>query len=233
MTNNLIVGCSHVEGFELEQELGYTGIKHTHRDNLTIAAYRKKTRFAAKLADKLKIPFNVVSHTGADNSWITYSTVRYIEELKVKPKNVIVCLTGITRQQRYYKGKPYFINPLYPGHAAELNKGHNKDAESIVNWELAENRLFLDMNYYLQQTYHYVNYLKYFLESKKVNFFILKSIENDLDLTQFTPNTIGTSFVEFAEAGNYKKGEYGHFLSEAHNAWADYIVEQLGDKFKK
>lgn len=234
MSNNLIVGCSHVEGFELEEELGYVGLNYPHSDNLKIAEYRKQKRFAKVLADKLNTKFTVISKTGADNSWITYSAVQHCMNLQDKPKNVIVCLTGITRQQRFYKGKPYFLNPLYPGHAAELNKGrNNKDVDNIVKWEQAEHSIFLDINYYLLQTYHYVNYLKSYFENNNINYFILKSIENSLDLKEFTDNTLNFSFMEYATMGKFPKAKNGHFLSQAHKSWGEYIFDQLGDRFIK
>lgn len=234
MKENLIVGCSHVEGFELEQELGYD-IRYipisAHEEVLN---YRKKKRFGTKLYKKLELEHTAIYKTGCDNSWIVYNLIERTNKSKVKPKNVVVCWTGITRQQRFYKGHDFFFNPLYPGHIQNLiTFKSKKESDDILKWEQVEHNHFLDFDFYNQQTHHFMNYVKLFLESKGINFFYLKSIKNDLDLKQYTENSLDISFIEFCEKKKFKLAKHGHYLSDAHQAWADYIYEQLGDRFIK
>lgn len=234
MQSNLIVGCSHVEGFELEQELGYDVQTLPISSQEEVYNYRKANRFATKLFDKLNLPHEALFKTGCDNSWIVYNLVDRVTNSKHKYDNVIVCWTGITRQQRYFKGSEFFFNPLYPGHMQNLiNFKNRKEADDILKWEEVEHKHFLDFKFYDRQTHHFMNYIKIFLEQRDINFFYLNSIQNEVKLKEYTDNSVQLSFVEFCENNDFTSAKYGHFLSDAHQAWADYLYAEIGDKFIK
>lgn len=234
MSNNLIIGCSHVEGFELEQELGYDVQMLPISSQEEVYSYRKANRFATKLFNRLNLPHEALFKTGCDNSWIVYNLVDRVTKSKHKYDNIIVCWTGITRQQRYFKGNEFFFNPLYPGHIQNLiNFKNRKESDDILKWEEVEHEHFLDFEFYNRQTHHFMNYVKLFLEQRNINFFYLNSIQNDLDLTNYTYNSLEISFKEFCLKGNFKQAKYGHYLSDAHQAWADYIYTKLKNNFTR
>lgn len=233
MKDNLIVGCSHVEGFELEEELNLDAYNLDPSLYDEVVDYRLNHSFPYYLFTKLNQSYESVHMTGADNSWITYNTIKYINETPIKPQNVIICLSGVTRQQRYYNNHPHFFNPLYPGHAKDFIPFSSKEEkENIVKWEKVESEVFFNIDYYNIQTYHYVNYLKLFLEKKNINYFFLKSVNSDINLFEFTNNTLDIAFKDFYEKGGYKIAKGGHSLSDGHSAWADYIYNNLKNNFK-
>lgn len=227
--NNLIVGCSHVEGFELEEEIGIDIYNHTNNEYNQAERYRKDKKFSSILFKHLGEDYCASYMTGCDNSWITYETIRLVNS-SPNLKNVIISWTGITRQQKSFNSKTYFLNPLYPGHSKDIPI-QNPNSKLLSNWEEAENKLFLDINFYQKQTYHYAHYLKLFLESKKINFFFIESINTGVNFSKFTSNTLDISMKDFCEKHNYKQGKGGHFLSEAHKAWGYHLYKNFKNKF--
>lgn len=226
MNSNLIIGCSHVEGFELEEEIGIDIYNHTNAEYNKSEIYRKDKRFSDILFKKLKTDYYALYMTGCSNSWIVQETIK---QVNVNPnlKNVIICWTGITRLEKVYKHNPVFINPLYPKHTPHHSLVNSSDVKLLEQWEQAENKLFLDLNFYQNLTYHYAHYLKLFLESKDINFFFLESITTGVDFSKLTPNCLNVSMKDYCEKGNFKKGKGGHFLSEGHKAWAEYLYKNL------
>jgi len=223
----LFSGCSHVLGVELEQETDLT-------DFSKIKKYRNQKRFCNLLSKKLDYPHSVVAESGADNSWITFNTIDYINKHKDFISDVVVSWSGITRVHKIFQGKPIFLNPLYPGHGAttsfppDIPKEFSKD---VTTWEHIENKYFLDVEFATKQSYHYINYLRYFLEANNINFIFIKGIKSDIDLSEFTDNYVNTSFIEFAEERVLELGKSGHVLSQGHKVWADYLYDNLKDKF--
>ena len=223
----LFSGCSHVLGDELEVETNLT-------DFTKIKKYRKQKRFSTLLSDKLGYPHSIVADSGADNSWITYNTIDYVKKHKDFISDVVVSWSGITRVHKTFRGSPVFLNPLYPGHGAttsfppDVPESFKTD---VTTWEQIESKYFLDKEFATLQTYHYINYLKYYLESHNINFIFIKGITNGIDLSEFTDNYVNVSFMEFLEQKHYKLGPSGHALSEGHEGWAEYLYEKLKDKF--
>jgi hypothetical protein len=225
----LFVGCSHVLGEELEQD---NIIELTNYSQ--IKKFRENHRFAKILSDKVTISHKVLAESGADNSWITFNTIDFVEKNEDIISNVVVSWSGVTRIQKIAFNTPLFFNPLHPGHGATTSYPPTvpkKFIEDIITWETIENKYFLDINFANLQTYHYINYLTYFLNSKKIDFFYIKGIDSDIDLSQFTQNSIDQSFVNFVTENKFKVGKNSHALKEGHLEWGNHLFEKFKDKF--
>src|SRR6056300_787687 len=109
----LFVGCSHVLGEELEQD---SIIELTNYSQ--IKKFRENHRFAKILSDKVTISHKVLAESGADNSWITFNTIDFVEKNEDIISNVVVSWSGVTRIQKIAFNTPLFFNPLHPGHGA-------------------------------------------------------------------------------------------------------------------
>lgn len=225
----LFVGCSHVLGEELEQD----SILELKRYS-EVKKFRENHRFAKILSDKLNFTHKVLAESGADNSWITYSTIDFIEKNKNIISDVVVSWSGVTRVQKIAFNTPLFFNPLHLGYGAVTSYPptiSKKFKEDIVTWETIENKYFLNLDFANLQTFHYINYLTYFLKDKNINFFYIKGIDSDIDLFKFTNNSVNLSFMKFIAENNFKVGKNTHALKEAHYEWGNYLFSKFNGKF--
>lgn len=218
---NLVFGCSHVLGDELDQDL----LHHTSMQEKI--KYIENNRFSNLLFKKLDLPVKVYGSSGADNSWIAHKVVDVVENYTSPVNNVIVCWSGPTRMQKIIDGGTFFLNPLYPGHFSNSLKDKFPDLiNDLLVWEEIESKVFLDINFCNKVLYHSANYIKHYLDNKGINLIFLKSVESDINLKKLTNQSINLSFHEFYN-GKFNQGTGGHCLSEGHSKWADYLFKHL------
>ena len=223
---NLIAGDSHVWGLELELDPTRRSFKGTDEE------FRIKNRHGTILFNLLDIPHDTIARAGASNSWICTSVVDYIENTKTKIDNVVVSWTGITRIEKRHNGGPVFFNTLNPAFNKKVTvKLFPEVYNKIFKWEKLEHELFFDDIFFKSQSFHYINYLKLYLESKDINFIFIKSIESGIDLSRFGENHYNLSFVDFYLQNNFKVGRGKHGLLEAQHEWGKHLFERIGPMF--
>jgi len=224
---NLIFGCSHVLGDELDQELS---VNSTVKEKIK---YIEDNRFANILFKLSKQTVKVHGKSGADNSWIAHKVIEEVDKSTETIKNVIVCWSGPTRMQKIIDGGTFFLNPLYPGHfSINLKDKFPSIIKDLNRWEEIESKVFLDLTFCNNMSYHYANYIKLYLENKKINFIFIKSVESDIDLKPLTVQSSNLSFHEFYK-DKFKTGKNGHCLADGHREWAHYLFSTVGKYIKK
>lgn len=227
---DLVVGDSYITGFELEEEIGIDGWEFWNWDEETKEKannHRMKTVFHSKLFNKLNRNYTTLSKVGASNQWIAYSLIHYLDKVKHYPQNVVVCWTANYRIDKMYKDTDFVFNPLY-SNSADLPHGTSWWEKLLVKiWFYLEKRFFFNINYVNYLNDMSVRLAQEYLENRGINYVFIKTIESDLDLRRFTKNCVNESFHEFAKPREFKQAKGGHYLSEAHSAWADHLYSEM------
>lgn len=237
---NLIFGDSYVEGFELEEEIGFdafNSMNWSDKDREEVLKYRSSKVFHKVLGDKLNIKFTPIAATGHGNSWIAKQVINYVEESRIIPSNVIVCWSSPDRIHKHYRGNEFIYSYSF------INLKYIEGVKTVIDkvllrlWSLLESKFFGYEKSLDQESYEWMKITAAYLNAKGINFIFIKSIHNNINLKDFTKQSVKYGVHDYCIRKFGWKSEYigkgGHFLSEGHRIYGEYLHRSIGKYIKK
>lgn len=231
MSYVLASGCSHTEGYELEQEIGIDIFTPLPDEKYAEAIqYRNQKSWTAVVARKLKLGHINISTTGASNELIIWNTVEFLQDTKLKPKLVLIGLSGPARRLLYFKDEPINYNPAhYSEHIKNVFREQGKDFKKLDNWNYCSSTYFYSDKYNDRVLKHMLIYLDSYCRVNNIKYFVVPTLEIDIDITKYC-SSISTVMELYNEQFDFPRTEGHHWLSEGHQAWGEYVYEQIKNK---
>jgi hypothetical protein len=216
----LVNGCSHTQGFELEQEIGFKlNQPLTGNEYKLVEEYRKNNSWTSVFGKYFNEIIINKSSQGKGNEDIILEIFDYIEEFK----DVSLVLIGLSSPTRFTKtfnnlGKKeqqYFTLAHLGDHIKDLfaNTG---DETMLLSWYESERKYFFteeDVNIKLLKL---IKALISYLKAKKINYFLTNTFDPAIQLQKITEQFYEDSLEKLGLDHQYKRGEGHHWLSEAH-----------------
>ena len=231
MSYVLASGCSHTEGFELEQEIGIDiNEPITDEEYATVVNYRNQTNWTSFVAKKLKLGHINISVTGASNELLIWNAIEFLQNTNLKPELVLIGLSGPSRRLLYYKDQPINYNPAhYSESIKNLFKQEGRDYKKLENWNYCSSTYFYSDKYNERNLKHLLTYLDSYCKVNKIKYFVIPTLEVDIDITKYCVG-IPTVMELYNEQFDFPRTEGHHWLSEGHRAWGEYVYEQIKNK---
>ena len=224
----LSAGCSNTVGVDLEEEIGYVYkrpfIPYSNTDSEKVRNYRRQNNFSTKLANKLQHRCVNIGVPGNSNENIIMETIDYIEN----NHDVDFALINLTSASRF----SYMVDKNLHHFNLVFDSEQLKEQTGIKHKSFLHFIEFLrkyclnnwNMEYKLQ---HQIRYIISYLTLKSIPYFISSTINNDVDLSTLTDYATNVYMDDFCHEKGFKRLEGGHYGSDAHEAWAQYLYKNI------
>ena len=216
----LVNGCSHTQGFELEQEIGFKLNQNlTDLESELVLEYRKNNSWTSVFSAHFNETLINKSSQGKGNEDIILEIFDYIEEFS----NISLVLIGLSSPTRFTKtfnnlGKQeqhYFTLAHLGDHIKELFAKTN-DSTMLLNWYEAERKYFYNEKDVNNKLLKLIKALILYLKSKNIKYFFVNTFKPAIELQDVTEQYYGVSLEKIGLDNQYSRAVGHHWLSQAH-----------------
>jgi len=225
-------GGSHCVGHGINNSPGMTYYDKTYSD-IYSAPIPSSLRYSygAILAEKMSANLVCQGQTGSSWNRVVRKTKQFVYQT-IGKKFVLLGVPTIEREEWFYKGTYYQINDLpennYPEELLTKYQDWLKDLNNDCFWTRKSLEIYQSA----------IDLHKWLLENNVPHFFFnfkqsLSRIELDVsDIFDFGPYYLepcndNLTYYNWCRSQKFNNDEWGHFNSDAHCAWAEFLYPYI------
>lgn len=233
MSYILVNGCSHTVGYELEEEIGIElNQALTDDEREKVETYRQNKAWPYLVGRKLNLDVTNIATVGASNDKIVYETIDYLENNN-SPALVILGLSSTSRILLSFEQNKIVFNYAYFNSIFNKMFRDTPDEEKLHSWAYCMTKYFYSEQFQNYLLYHHLSYITTYLQLKNIPLLLVPTIDNPFDLTQFTSYSVNRTMDEVGVTNRCKRAKGHHWLSEGHEKWATYILDNIENIYGK
>jgi hypothetical protein len=224
------------DSFSFGQELA----PHLQKDTYDFTYYHRKKCFSGIMADSvssIKYYRNKSLPGGSNERSYRKIITNLSSDIKTYNPESMFVTVGITHALR----REFYINDTSNWYPHMYTFAPRKEHEVIYNlWELLTTHVSADEGIYIYDMMQILGIQNYLIKNK-IPYLLTSSLLNDRErdiIRKVVPDDItdqlyskryydDLSFYEFTKKNNYSQGPGMHPLEEAHESWANHLLEYI------